>query len=69
MKRTFAAFQGPNGWYVARVDRDGSHHQPPHGGNLPERAARREARARNAFCPDCGRGDGEHDSGYSCSSR
>lgn len=46
--RAYRAFQGPNGWYVAFEDAEGSHRQPPGGGDLGEEEARREAQRRNA---------------------
>ena len=43
----YKAFQGPNGWYAAWVDREGFHHQPASGGNLSQRSAVREAARLN----------------------
>ena len=34
------AYLGPNGWYVAWEQGDGSHHQPADGGSLTEETAR-----------------------------
>ncbi len=43
----YAAFQGPNGWYVAWVGDSGFHREPFDGGTMTEAAARKEAIARN----------------------
>lgn len=34
MKSNLKAFQGANGWYIAEVDADGSHHQPGNGSRM-----------------------------------
>lgn len=48
----YQAFQGPNGWYVAWVGDSGFHRQPLNGGTMSERAARKEAIARNRAMMD-----------------
>lgn len=45
----YKAFQGANGWYVARERSDGTHRQPSLGPWLSEREARREAQQRNRY--------------------
>lgn len=46
------AFQGPNGWYVAWVQQDGSHYQPAGGDRLTEGQAKRRARELNERVDD-----------------
>lgn len=47
----WAAYQGPNGWYVAFERDNGFHRQPSNGGSLTEHQARREALRRNQEIP------------------
>ncbi len=44
----YKAFRGPNGWYTAREDASGTHHQPQFGGRMSKHAAKTEARELNA---------------------
>lgn len=42
----YRAYEGPNGWYVAREDARGYHHQPADGGHLSRAEAERLVRAK-----------------------